>query len=246
MTGMNRTARQLWDVQSKASKNSSPREIGKELVTLYKNYVSGFQFNAYILFLGGVSSTVRKDDTKNIFTIENIKDSAIKQIRRGLREECENKTYISNEDIVDERIESFLACVEFVIDDRAAEEYVKMIIAKHTQLVPEDSVLLAIFNEIRDIQSSKKNINVVEGLTISEDSEALDYCRHLTSSEIRLLVLQRLLNRDILDKGVPEPFVDIYTHFPEERRKDILEGCPDFDAVSFKYFIAMIKEGLLP
>ena len=297
LTGMNRTARRLWDVQSKGTKKASPKEIGRELVTLYKNYVSDFHFNAYILFLGGVSASVRIDDRENVFRIGNIKEQAIRQIKNGLLEECEEKTYIEDEDINEDRINDFLNLVEFVIDDKAAEEYVKMIVSKHTQLVPDNAALLGIFNEIRDIQSSKKNIYVVEGLTIDEASEALEYRRHLTSSEIRLLVLQRLLNRDILGRGVPTPFVDIYTKCPEERRKelldecqaaccralfnnncadgywklfetvyyeitnnpkenvnviyaklkeDVLNGCPDFDAISFKYFIAMIKEGLLP
>lgn len=295
LTGMNRTARQLWDMQSKGAKNSSPKAIGKELVTLYKNYVSDFKFKRYILFLGGVSNTVRIDDKINIFGIDNVKDAAINKIIEGLEEECKDKEYIDDKDIDKSRFRVFLNEVEFVVDDKQASEYVKKIIGMHPQLIPDDEILKGIFNEIRDIQSSKKNINVVEGMTIQEMGEALDYCRHLTSSEIKLLVLQRLLNRDILSKGVPEPFVDNYTRFPVERRTDMLEqcqsaccralfnnncadgywklfeviyqeitsnpretvneiyakisddvlnGCPDFEIISFKYFIAMIKEGL--
>lgn len=295
LTGMNRTARQLWDMQSKGAKTSSPKAIGKELVTLYKNYVSEFKFKKYILFLGGVSNTVRNNNNINIFGIDNLKDSAIDKILEGLEEECRAKEYIDASDIDKVRFMTFLSEVEFVVDDKLASEYIKMIIGTHPQLIPEDDILTGIFNEIRDIQSSKKNINVVEHMTIQEMSEALDFCRHLTSSEIKLLVLQRLLNRDILGKGVPEPFVDNYSHFPAERRTDMLEqcqsaccralfnnncadgywklfeviyqeimenpketvnaiyanisddvlnGCPDFDTISFKYFIAIIKEGL--
>ena len=40
LTGMNRTAKILWDLQSKGAKNSSPKSIGKELVTLFKNFIS--------------------------------------------------------------------------------------------------------------------------------------------------------------------------------------------------------------
>lgn len=48
----------LWDIQSKGAKGNSPKAIGKELVTLFKNYMCDFDFADYILFVGGVSNTV--------------------------------------------------------------------------------------------------------------------------------------------------------------------------------------------
>ena len=39
--------------------------------------------------------------------------------------------------------------------------------------MPEDIILEAIFNEIRDKQSSKKNINNVEGITIETTEECI-------------------------------------------------------------------------
>ncbi len=297
LTGMNRTARKMWDLQSKAAKNNSPKAIGRELVTLYKNYISDFEFGAYYLFMGGVSATVRKDDSKNIFGIDNLTDKALSAVIAGLKDECGDKVYISDSDIDDNKINDFLHKVRFVVDDKAPEEYVKKIIINHPQLIPEDDALLTIFNEIRDKQSSKKNICVVENVTLNRVDEALDFYRHLTSSEIKLMVLQRLLNRDILEKGVPEPFIDIYTRCPVERRQDLLDDCKsdccralfnnncadgywsffeciyklitedssrtvsevydlvpneilnacvDFNATSYKYFIAIVKEGLKP
>ena len=68
---MDRFAENLWDVQSKGAKNNSPAAIGKELVTLFKNYLSDLDFREYILFLGGVSSTVRINDSLNVFDIKN-------------------------------------------------------------------------------------------------------------------------------------------------------------------------------
>ncbi|KAF5049676.1 hypothetical protein DSECCO2_437430 [anaerobic digester metagenome] len=35
LTGMDRVSSKLWDIQSKGVSNSSPKSIGKELVTLY-------------------------------------------------------------------------------------------------------------------------------------------------------------------------------------------------------------------
>ena len=73
LTGMDRYSENLWDVQSKAAKNNSPNAIGRELVTLFKNYVSDIDFKTYILFLGEVSSTVRIGDKLSTFGIDNVK-----------------------------------------------------------------------------------------------------------------------------------------------------------------------------
>lgn len=63
LTGMNKMGDKLWDLQSKGDKQPSPYIIGTELVTLYKNFVSEFEFAYYIIFLGGVSSSLRIDDS---------------------------------------------------------------------------------------------------------------------------------------------------------------------------------------
>ena len=214
LTGMDRFSINLWDVQSKAAKNNSPKAIGKELV--------------------------------------------------------------------------------FVIDDKEPSEYVKAIIKNHPGIIPEKQILDAIFNELREEQSGKKN-SKVEGITIQTTDEALNFCRHLTSNEIRLFVLQRIINRNPVDKGVPTPFIPIYNTWAPEHQKDMLDECkqslcralfnknaanafwslfesiyntiiahpqydvqqiylsidssvksasPDFDILSLKYFIAVVKEGV--
>lgn len=69
LTGMNKMGDKLWDLQSKGDKQPSPYIIGTELVTLYKNFVSEFEFAYYIIFLGGVSSSLRIDDTLTRFMV---------------------------------------------------------------------------------------------------------------------------------------------------------------------------------
>lgn len=225
LTGMSKMSDKLWDLQSKGDKHPSPHAIGTELVTLYKNYVSEFSFDKYILFLGGVSTTVRKDDKQTRFTIDNIKDAALVKLKQGLLEECKEKTYIADEDISEDKIDEFLRQVYFVIDDQSKADYVKKIIKLNPAIIPEEETLVAIFNEIRDVQAGKKNISVVEGITITAPDEALNYGRHLTKTEVRLLVLNRILNQKVVGSGVPGPFVDIYIQFPEEKRKNMLEDC---------------------
>ena len=166
LTGMSRISDKLWDLQSKGDKQSSPYAIGTELVTLYKNYVSEFDFDKYILFLGGVSKTVRKDSSLTRFTHSNINDKVLEKLKSGLKDECKKKTYISDEDITDEKIDKFLLEVYFVIDDQSKADYVKKIIKINPSIIPEEDTLVAIFNEIRDVQAGKKNIGVVAGITI--------------------------------------------------------------------------------
>lgn len=225
LTGMNRMAGKLWDIQSKGANNNSPKSLGKELVTLYKNFISEFEFNGYILFIGGVSSTVRIDSTKNIFKIDNVNENAIEKLKEGLIEEAQSKTYINSDDVKDEKINNFLKKVLFVIDDKEPSEYVRSIIKDHVALIPKNDELIAIFNEIRKIQADKKNTNPVENITITTIDQSLNYYRHLTSGQIKLLVIGRIINKNPFEKGCPVPFIDIYTSWPQESRNEALEDC---------------------
>lgn len=294
LTGMSRTGKKMWDIQSKGAKNTSPKGVGKELVTLYKNYVSDFKFDCFVLFVGGLSSTVRIDDKKNIFDINNIQPKALQKIKEGLLEECIDKTYIDSSNITDEDLDKFLAHIQFVVDNKSNGEYVKSIIKTHVKLMPNEGILTSIFNEIRDKQANKKN-SVVENITIETNHEALNYFRHLTTGEIRLLAIARIINRDPFEKGVPLPFYTILNAISDDRKKDavlesqlalakalynknnaenfwelfeniysiiiqnpqdnvnvlygklnqdIVEQCFDFDVISLKYFISIIKDGI--
>lgn len=295
LTGMNRFADNLWDVQSKGAKNNSPAAIGKELVTLFKNYLSDLEFKDYILFLGGVSSAVRVDDTLDIFDISNIKITSLSRLKEGLKEEATEKSYINNSDITDNNIDEFLKKVLFVIDNKSSSEYVKAIIKDHPDIIPEEKILNAIFNEIRNAQSELKN-TVVEGVVIQSSDEVLHYCRHLTNSEIKLMTLSRIINRNPVEKkSIPPSFISTYSAWVPEKQSEMLDQCvqtlckalfnknaatefwnlfeniyslivtnptysvqeiyqsldiqirnasPDFDAISLKYFISVVKDGI--
>lgn len=97
LTGMDRFGTKLWDLQSKNTSNVGPKEIGKELVTLFKNYMSELEFNSYILFIGSVSNVVRINQQKDTFNISNVRSDAISLIKLGLVEEGRKKhTLIRN------------------------------------------------------------------------------------------------------------------------------------------------------
>lgn len=225
LTGMSSMSDKMWDMQSKGDKSPSPYAIGTELVTLFKNYVSELDFSYYIVFLGGVTSTLRKDEKLYEFDISNIKDDALIKLKEGLKNECIKKTYINEADITDDNINKFLEKVYFVVDNSKKSDYVKRIIKLNPRIIPNEDTLVDIFNEIRDKQASKKHISVVEGILIEAPDEALYYGRHLTNREIKLLVLNRILNQDVLCSKIPLSFVSIYYSFPEEKRKALLEDC---------------------
>lgn len=224
LTGMDRYSEKLWDVQSKSAKNNSAKAIGKELVTLFKNFISEFKFNDYILFVGGVANSFRIDNNITTFGIENIKKDAKEKMIVGLKEEAKIKTYIDNTAINDKQINEFLQKVTFVIDDKESFEYIKLIIKNHPKIMPNNDVLQSIFNEIRNKQSEKKN-SQVENKTICSPDQALNFCRHLTTNEIRLLTLQRIINRNPVEKGIPKSFVPTYNSWPPEKNSEMLEEC---------------------
>lgn len=225
LTGVDRFSDRLWDIQSKGNKNASPKQIGKELVTLLKNYLSEINFESYILFLGGISNSVRIDNEKNVFSIDNVNETAIKKIKEGLVEESIEKKYIDENMINAELLDNFLDKVCFVVDDKSKSEYIKSIIEVNPMIIPNDTILEQIFDQIRDAQSSKKNNGNVEGITIGATDEFLYYNRHLNVNEIKMLVLSRIVNNDIMQKGIPPSFTDIYCRFPQVSKRDKLEDC---------------------
>lgn len=225
VTGLNNFADKAWDLQSKGAKNNSPRAIGKELVTLLKNYMSDLKFDFLILFLGGVTSTFRKNSSINTFGIDNVKDTALKSLKEGLIEEGKAKTYIYDEWLTDENIDSFLKQVTFVVDDKSKADYIRNLIAVNPKFVPKDDILESIFNTIRDKQASKKNNESVEGVVISNLSDAYFYDRSLKAKEIRLMVLNSFINRDIMNHGIPIYFAPVIKRYDALKQKDIVEDC---------------------
>ena len=237
---------------------------------------------------------MRIDDSLSSFGFDNIKPESQKKLSSGLIEEAKAKTYINNELITCSNISNFLSKVTFVIDDKTPCEYVREIIKDHPAIIPSDNDLIAIFNEIRDKQSEKKNTSV-EGITIQATDEVLNHCRHLTNSEIKLLTLQRIISKNPVELSVPQSFIPIYISWPPQRQKDMFDECrqtlcralfnknaadafwslfeniytlimskpslgpeelfrmmdpaiknatPDFDTLSLKFFISVVKDGI--
>ena len=168
---------------------------------------------------------MRIDDKLSTFDIKNVSSKSITKLINGLKDEAAKKEYIDNMYITDENIKDFLNKVLFVIDDKKPSDYVKAIIKKHPNIITDEQILNAIFNEIRNVQSSKKNTSV-EGIVIQAPNDAINYCRHLTNNEIRMLALQRIITRNPVEKNnIPLSFLPICECWVPEKKKDMLDDC---------------------
>lgn len=228
VTGVDHFGRTLWDVQSK-KKQSAPAEIGRELVTLFKNYLSTFSpnFARYILFLGGITKSVCDNQSVQQFRYTDMKKQAKATVRRTLSEEAGKKTYMETYRldglISDTSIDNFLSVVEFVVADKSTESYIRDFFDKIPVKLPGDRELRGIFNEVRSIQSAKKDI-YCEGECLAAPSEALNFGKHLDRSNVEIFILERILIHDPF-KITPKPFLKVLGQLPEEQYESALEQC---------------------
>ena len=225
LTGMDRISKKLWDVQSKGAKNNTAKALGRELVTLLKNFLSSFEFESYILFVGGVADSFRIDNSIDIFGIENVNEKAKNSLLDGLREEAKKKNYTKDLQLSDETLNSFLETVCFVVDTKQPKDYVRAIIQEHPAIIPDDDTLISVFEEIKQKQSSKKDASNVEGVEINTPDEALSFCRHITTSELKMLTLQRILHKNPLEQGIPIHFIPVIEKSSVKDREEICRYC---------------------
>lgn len=199
VTGMDRNALRLYDIQSKST-DSGPSALGQELVTLYKNYISDFKrfFVAQILFVRSVARPVLGDQLLTEFRYRDMTEAAQIKLRSSFVQMCRDKTYIDNDFLDDEAIDAFLDQVLFVVAKPDKEDYIRPLIKTNNALGTTDRDLRAIFAEIRKKQLGIKTSSKVEGLELKSPSEAYNSGRILRRSDIELLVISRVLNRNPL------------------------------------------------
>ena len=225
VTGVDNAGSCAWDVQAKASSDLSQSLVGKYLVTLYKNYLSDFKFNSYILFTGGISSSILCDASLQEFGINNFTDTAKNKIGASLKEEAQHKSYIDNDLITDQNIEDFLSKVVFVIADKQKANYIKKIIKINPDILPPDAYLNRIFDQIRAIQTDKKNKNT-ESVVINALCEFVKYKKHITNQEVKMLVLSRLIHKNGIDR-TPICFLPVLEGMDELEQNEMVEECQD-------------------
>ncbi len=229
VTGMDNPCFALHDVQSKAETRITPAKLGEYLATLYENRVSEFSqyFETLTLFIGGVSSTTLQDPTPNEFGYHQLQPKAQASVRDHLVEACrKRRNGIPDELIDDDTVDVFLSSVRFVVARHDETEYVRALAHESSALLTDKRTLQSIFGSIRDKQSSLKNRAGIAGKTIERPDAVMDFGRILSARQIRLLVIQRLLNMDFLTKDSPDsfrPYLDALP--PEILSEDVEEDC---------------------
>lgn len=226
VTGVDRNALHLYDIQSKGN-DAGPADLGRETVTLFKNYVSEFKdyFVERILFVRRIRRSVinNKDLTK--FQYADMDESAQQKLRKSLINSCKEKTYVPNNAVTDTNIDSFLNKVDIVVSKKNGSDYIRPLIHTIKPLTVTEHDLSAIFNEIRKKQLGLKSFHKVEGIEIKSPSAAYTYGRVMQCSDIELMILSRLINKNPITAGVPTPFIRIFNSFEPDCAKGIIRKC---------------------
>lgn len=230
VTGVNRLQDSCYDIQSKGVKNIAPTQLGRFLVTLFKNYISEFNFVDYILFVESLSTTLIKElGDKKVFKINDLSQDSCNAIKDGLKSEASKKIYIEDKTcITDENINKFVENVTFVIDSHTKEEYIKDAVELSSSVIVDDAYLRKIFKEIRDKQSSKKNNNA-EGKLLSSIGCFYNFDKHIRKEEIEDLIINRICFNSALSdlKSVPISFSKIIRDVDETIYEENIEKNQD-------------------
>lgn len=224
-----------FDAQSKGDKTSSPKSIGADLVTLYKDYLSILNFDCYILSLRSVSNSnlnVIVDTPIKPLRYYDFTEKAQKEIRESLLNECLIKEYIhkrySNYIL---HIDAFLEQVIILINNDNFDSYIRKIAFVNKGAVSSDE-LSSIFEDIRNKQLAIKTSCDVINSKLRSLGDQLKMGRNLKVETINSLILERITGMSIINENkknyyCPVRLIDYISDFkfgPEEYT-EFLEEC---------------------
>lgn len=223
VSGLNNKFDKIWDIQSKNERTLSPKKIGTYFYTLFDNFKSKFSFVEFIFFCPELNSGYKIDPSKTTYNLDNIVDKTFKRIKNGLTEEIERVQKNSTEQTSD--IESFLKKVLIVEDKTTDNEYIKAVTKFKNTNLKNDDFYASLFNDLRDIQTAKKN-SCIENALISEIREVLNFRRHLSTKDIETLIISRIIGCEIFKyKSIPLYFSSVLNGMDIEDIKDLLQEC---------------------
>ncbi len=221
ITGMSKTGKKLWDLQSKGEANLTPRKIGRYLITLFNNYDSEFSFFDYIFFMPKIDGRYLNDSVQGVFRIPGFTSEQAIKVKEGLVQEIEKSGSTHNE----ESVNDFLEMVTLVEDRKNTSTYVKDIIRFKHQSEKENKFYDEIFKEIRNIQSAKKN-SLIEGEIIEKPLDVLDFDRHILIDDLKMLVVNRFVGVDLFDQRMmPPSFLDVAKGSDVQDLQDLILDC---------------------
>lgn len=222
-------ASECCDVQSKGVQNIAPKQLGKYLVTLFRNYVSELNFVDFFICIDSISTTLKADiGSKKIFSFGDFSSTIQKIIYQGLFETAHAKDYFEDKSkITKNNLDDFLSKVHFIICDKSKEQYIKEAVDYNISVVDE-RYFRKIFKEIRDFQSSKKNNNL-EGTSIPSLNCVFKYDKYIHVNDIRLFIISRITSQYVTKdyKSCPKAFINLLSSVDETIRDEFLEDCQD-------------------
>jgi hypothetical protein len=225
ITASDNSCEKFWDAQSKGVVSLTPRAIGTALITLYENFISDIDFIHSMLVIPKLKEGYLKEEDKKQFGISNFLDSQKKKISEGLLNEYVKREKKKITDITDkdkENIELFLKEVVFVIAEEK-DIYIKEIIQFKNKNSLSQDFYFKIFDEIRDKQSTLKNINI-EDTQINHPVELLHFNKHIKSNDIKLMVLNRFLGNELFEiNSIPFSYIQEIQHKNTEDVKDLIQ-----------------------
>lgn len=223
VSGINKKSDKIWDIQSKNEKSLNPKKIGKYFFTLFDNYISSFDFKEFIFFCPILKTEYKIDEKLNTYGIENIVDKTLSRIKNGLNEEIirvkgKAKNYSS------EQLEFFKKVI-IVEDTELDNEYIKTVTKFKKKEIKTDAFYKSVFQDLRDIQSSKKN-SYIENSIITKIKDVLKFNRHLATKDVEILVISRIIGCEVFEyKSIPVNFYPLINGFDIEDVKDIVQEC---------------------
>ena len=239
VSGISEDGKFIVDVQSKAHKKMSPAQLGERLVTLFKNYISEFKFDDYILV---VSTLLSKKHLTNIELnqreydlISLINNNALQLCKKGLKDKIKtygifkNMSILKDEKELDDLIDSFLKNVHIFLANQSKSTYIKNILGD--TYYQNDELFLEIFNEISKNQIFKKSYNNIENIVIHSPLDVLNFKRHLSYDQIQVLICKRIIDNDYIANrtAVPASFA-VYLALKGilgEEQREIVSKCKD-------------------
>lgn len=205
----------LWDIQAKGEKNLTPRKIGNYLITLYENYLSEFRpyFQEFVFFMPQLHERYLVDTSLSTYGIDNFKEEQRSKVIEGLKNTAKLDVNID--------ISAFLEMVLFVEDRSEESTYIKGIMQFKTSKLNDENFYTAIFKEIRDRQTALKNSDI-ENIQIERPKDVLTLQRHLTSQDLQVFVLNRLVGGDVFSnrKTLPRSYAVFTRNISEDEVED--------------------------
>lgn len=221
VTGCNKKYTTLWDVQSKNVQSLNPRKIGQSLVTLYSNFEHEFPFKHFIFLMPKLKEGYLKDENIKMFNFENFITEQKKKVRLGLSEEYKRR---KNQLIDNEKLNTFLLKVIFVIGNDSKVDYVKGITNFKTSII-QDKFFEDIFNEIRDKQTALKNI-CIHCEQINTPVEVKNTKKIFKRTDFDTLIINRFIGYDLFKNlvQIPISFHSTIKDFDTETIKDTIQN----------------------